>query len=341
MKSQTGLKSIVANYPIILRELVAALVAGLLVAFAIATLWLVAAPSASLVLVLALILLAVLLLSYLCLHLILYPPRSRAQKGLRAYGLTYWEDIGFEAGDGVELGAWYVPPAPETQGAAVIFLHGLGGNRGDLASQVAMVVRHGYGALAIDMRNHGRSAAAMTTLGYREVEDVYGAVAYLLSRPGINSGRIALFGNSMGAATAICATARIPQVRAVIAQSAFTSLEENIETGVVAQLGLPPFPFVPLITWLGERSTGLRISRVRPIDDVARISPRPILFIHGRQDGYVSADNSRRLYAQAYEPKALYLIDHADHKSPMLAEPETYEKRVMQFLGRSLLGQPA
>ena len=326
------------NYPILLKELVAALVAGFLIAFAVVGLWLIASPSLSLVFILAFISLGVLLLSYFSVRLILVPHRSRVQRGLATFGLARWEDIGFRATDGIVIGAWYVPPRPEADGATLIYLHGLGGNRGELASQVAMLARHGYGALVLDMRNHGRSGRAMTTLGHLEVEDVRGAVAYLESRAEVNPERIGIFGHSMGAATAVCAAARIPQIRAVVAQNTFTSLTENIEAGVITQLGLPPFPFVPLIAWLGELTSGLRIKMVRPIDEVAKISPRAILFIHGREDRYVSSDNSRRLYAAAYEPKALHLINQGDHNALALAESNGYENKVTVFLERYLLG---
>jgi len=42
------------------------------------------------------------------------------------YGLAY-EDVRLVTEDGLRLTAWYIPT---TNGAALIFLHGLGGNRG-------------------------------------------------------------------------------------------------------------------------------------------------------------------------------------------------------------------
>src|SRR5574341_302964 len=96
-----SLTPLLRNYPIILKELVAALVAGLILAFTVVALWLVASPSVSLVYVLVAILLSVSLLSYFALRLILYPPRTQARHGLATFGVSHWEDIGFRAGDGV------------------------------------------------------------------------------------------------------------------------------------------------------------------------------------------------------------------------------------------------
>lgn len=329
------------NYTIILKELVAASIAGLVLSFAIIALWLLISPSLLLVLLLLAIMGGGILVSYWGLRLVLNPPRSSVRHSPAAFGISKWEDVRFRTSDGIEIGAWLIPPALESDGATVIFVHGMSANRGELVPEAAMLVKHGYGALLIDLRNHGRSSKALTTFGYREVEDVRGAVNFLLAHPKVNPERIGVFGYSLGGATALCATARIPQIRAVLAQSTFTSLEENIEAGMVAQLGLPPFPFAPLLIWLGEHTSGLRVNQVRPIDDVAKISPRAVMFIHGKRDSNIAADNSRRLYTAAFEPKLLYLVDNIDHKMSMSTNSQEYEHKVISFFDRYLCNKRA
>jgi len=161
---------------------------------------------------------------------------------------------------------------------------------------------------------------------------VQGAVDYLLARPDVNPDCIGLVGSSMGGAVAIQAAARIPRVCAVVAQSAFSSLEDNVSQGVRALTGLPPFPLAPLIIWFGEREAGIQLHQVRPIDDVAQIAPRAILFIHGKADSVVDVSNSVRLYQAAREPKALYLVPNAGHGGLMTADPAEFERRVVSFL---------
>jgi dipeptidyl aminopeptidase/acylaminoacyl peptidase len=339
MLSKSDLISFTPNYWVLLRELLAAALAALVLAFFIVALWLVAYPSRDVVLAMFAILGGTLLLSYLAVRFMLYPPRSQPQSTPADFGIARWEDAQFRAGDGIALGAWFVPPSAAADGATIIFLHGQSANRSELLREAAMLTAHGYGALLLDVRNHGRSGSAVTTFGYREVEDVRGAITWLLTRPEVNGERLGVFGHSMGGVIALRAAARMPRLRAVVAQNTFTSLEENIETGVIVQLGLPPFPFAPLVVWLGERITGLRVKQVRPIDDVAQISPRAVLLIHGRQDSNVSPDNSRRLYAAAYEPKSLYIVEQAGHADLMQANPAEYEKRVVTFFERNLRGQ--
>ena len=158
------------------------------------------------------------------------------------------------------------------------------------------------------------------------------------ARPEVNAERIGVIGRSMGGAVAIRGAARIPGIRAVVVQSTYSSVEDNVAEGVRAFAGLPPFPFAPLVIWFGEREAGLDIRQVRPIDDVGQISPRAILFIHGEQDGAIPAENSLRLYQAAKEPKELYLVPHAGHGGFLVARA-AFEQRVVGFFGTHLRGE--
>jgi alpha-beta hydrolase superfamily lysophospholipase len=62
--------------------------------------------------------------------------------------------VAFRTADGVQLSAWYIPPR---NGAAVLLLPGAGSTRAAVLSQGAVLARHGYGALLLDGRGHGRS----------------------------------------------------------------------------------------------------------------------------------------------------------------------------------------
>ena len=101
-------------------------------------------------------------------------------------GIAQWEDVRFRSSDGLELAGWYLPPDPNGDGATVICLHGARNQREEMLAQGAMLHRHGYGALLFDMRAHGESEGEVSTLGYAEVEDLRGAVAYLQARPEVN-----------------------------------------------------------------------------------------------------------------------------------------------------------
>jgi fermentation-respiration switch protein FrsA (DUF1100 family) len=186
------------------------------------------------------------------------------------------------------------------------------------------------------LRNHGESEGTVTTLGLKEVLDVEAAVRFVRQIAGAGT-PVVLFGHSMGGATVLLAAVKIPEIRAVIAESAYTSVEENVSEGVRGLTGLPAFPFGPLIVFFGEREAGVNIRSVRPLDVVGQISPRPVLFIHGEMDGLILPQNSRKLYEAAREPKDLYLLQNAGHFGFLEAAPEEYPRRILAFLEKYML----
>ena len=265
---------------------------------------------------------------------LVHPARLVSSRTPTDQGIANWENISFTTSDGLELKGWFIPPDPRNR-AAFVFAHGLGNDRTELLDEAAMLARHGYGALLIDLRNHGASQGTITTLGFLEVEDIRGAVAYLSGRSEVDLHRIGLLGHSMGAATVLRAAARISTARVVIAESAYTSLADNIAEGVQGLIGLPPIPFAPLLIWFGERETGMNIQQVRPIDDMPQISPRGVMLIHGAQDPIVPVRNAQQLYQAAREPKQIYIVPNAGHNFLFAANPQEFEIQVIDFITRA------
>ena len=270
---------------------------------------------------------------------LVHPGRTFPERTPEQVGLASVEDVRFPSSDGLLLAAWFIPPGEENPGPTVIFVHGLGANRSGLLDQAKLLVDHGYGALLLDLRNHGESEGSLTTMGYLEVEDIRGAVAYLLGRSEVDPQRIGILGHSLGGGIVIMAAARIPELRAVVAESAFTSLEDNIAQGVRQLTGLPPFPFAPLVIAFGEQEAGVDIQQVRPVHDVAQISPRAILLIHGEKDTLIEVGNARELYAAARAPKRLYVIANAAHSDLLEADPHRLEQELVDFLATYLVSR--
>jgi pimeloyl-ACP methyl ester carboxylesterase len=263
---------------------------------------------------------------------LVHPSRSLPQRTPSDVGLDHWFNVSFPSSDDLQLSAWFIPVESEEPSPALIFVHGLGANREGLLDQAKLLYDHGYSALLLDLRNHGQSQGEITTLGYQEVFDVEGAVEFLMEQPTVDSNRIGLVGHSLGGAVVIRAAARLSQVKATVAESAFSSIEDNIEQGIRELTGLPPFPFAPMVIWFGEREVGMKIHFVRPINDLTQIAPRAIMFIHGEKDTVVDVSNSQRLFEAALEPKAIYLIPNARHGGLLEADPEEFERQVLPFL---------
>ncbi len=74
--------------------------------------------------------------------------------------------------------------------------------------------------------------------------------------------------------------------------------------------------------------------RYEPIRWVGKISPRPILFIHGDHDQYLP--DFDRLYEAAGEPKELWRLAEAGHTPASQLYPEEHQRRVIDFFDRYL-----
>jgi pimeloyl-ACP methyl ester carboxylesterase len=160
--------------------------------------------------------------------------RAPLDRTPRDIGCDY-EEVGFDASDGVRLGGWFVPSGADGPSPAVAFVHGWLWNRlGNVAGQVpvpdkdvdflpATKALHdaGYHVLLFDLRNHGESARKLPiTYGVREAYDVQGALAYLRSREDVDKDRLGLLGCSMGANACLYGTPDSQPVKAILAVQA-------------------------------------------------------------------------------------------------------------------------
>jgi hypothetical protein len=120
-------------------------------------------------------------------------------------------DVTFEATDGVRLSGWF---APGTNGAAVVLVHGGGGDRQGTIRHARMLAAAGYGVLLYDARGRGESSGRENAFGWQWDRDVRGAVDFLAAA-GVE--HIGLLGLSTGAEAAVTEAASDARVRAVVA----------------------------------------------------------------------------------------------------------------------------
>ena len=254
----------------------------------------------------------------------LHPMRQTATGAfLRASGIEF-QDVELRTEDGVTLSAWYTPPR---NGAVILVAHGYGDKRTE--DFHALFASHGYGVLAWDFRAHGQSAGEFSSLGYYEILDAKAALDFALAQPGVE--HVGAWGGSMGAVTMIRAAAHYPAIEALVADSPFAALEDEMDLRV-------PFPVMrSLIRFFAEREAGVTIDSVRPLDDIGRISPRPVFLIQGMGDGMVPLNSAQQLYDVAGEPRQIWTETDVPHLNMYAYYKTRYTKRVIKFFNEYLL----
>jgi len=136
------------------------------------------------------------------------------------FGLKY-EDVYFEAADGVRLHGWWVPKA----GAPVlVWFHGNAGNISHRLENIKLLHdRVGVQVFIFDYREYGRSQGRISREG--TFLDAAAAYRYVAETRGMPPQEIILFGRSLGTALATDLAIQKP-CRGLILESAFTNSSE-------------------------------------------------------------------------------------------------------------------
>ncbi len=269
------------------------------------------------------------------------------------------EDKDFFAPDGVRLRATLYEADPDAgpPKGLILFAPEFKSSRGTAARYCRPLWQAGYDILSFDFRGQGDAASEE---GYqprqwasdREVGDLMAAIAlaenYLRKR-----GRpieIGLFGISRGACACLLAAEKSSSVKAVITDGAFSSdctLEHFLKrwANIFARVRIiadshPPEFWRFLRWWVflkAEHKFHCKFPSVRKA--LMRMTPRPILFIHGGRDSYIPVDQSRLLYAQSAQPRYLWIVPGAKHNQSVVVEPEAYALHTVDFFNRYLGGE--
>jgi pimeloyl-ACP methyl ester carboxylesterase len=215
------------------------------------------------------------------------PPSSTAQvvappDGSKAIELT--------SADGTELSAWSIPAKAKKSTTAVILVHDAGGARADLG-RLAAVLRAEHDVLTLDLRGHGSSSDAATTLGPAEADDVRAAIEAAVDQ---GDERIALVGVGLGAASVLAAAGGDSRVDGIVAVAPWPRVADAVSAQLRADdVALAwPADWATLVAMLFR--TGRDVTSADVMDTVTRTTA-PILLVAGTEDPLLPAATLRTL----------------------------------------------
>ncbi len=250
------------------------------------------------------------------------------------YGLAY-KTLALVAVDDMPLAGWHMP---SQNGATIILQHGYESNRDEMLDEAALLIANGYGVAMIDVRAHGESGGEMISFGGHEMKDLDALYNYLLLQPDVDPNKIGILGNSMGGSLVIQYAAQNPNINAVVAVSAFSSIDDTVQTSVEHFTNLPGWLFGRPMIWFAEQEVGFSVDTVAATGKIGQISPRPVFLLQGGEDVVVDPASGRRLYEAANEPVDLWYDEGLAHVEFISAYPIEFEERVVGFFDTHLLG---
>lgn len=240
------------------------------------------------------------------------------------------EDVAFDATDGVPLSAWWVPPSGDGPRRAAVLVHGWGGDRSDeqIRRTAPLYAEAGYGVLMLDLRGHGESRGERRTLGYQEVRDVRGALAWLKGE-GFEPGDLVLHGWSMGGATVV-RSAPGTGVSAVVEEAGYADLPLLLRDQLPESSGLPR-AFNGATFLAAKLFLDFDPWAVRPRGEAARLRKEdvPLFLIHSTTDETVPYEHAK-LFEQANPDAELWTLEGYEHVGAY--EHPEYGKRLKIFL---------
>ena len=240
------------------------------------------------------------------------------------------EEMRIPTADHLSLSAWLVtnPGAP-----AIVLLHGYPAEKADMLPLAAALAPR-FTMLLVDLRYFGASEGRVTTLGFRERDDLR-RVIDVMARRGYD--RVGVFGFSLGGAIAITAAVDDPRIGAVAAYSPFADLRV-LAHELYAWMGPLRYPFVGLMRGWSRLALGADVTAFAPVTAAARLSI-PVYLIASRDDEQIPFGHAERLRdALSANPRAEYeFMDRGRHG---FMAPDV-ERRLERFFLRALAPERA
>lgn len=233
--------------------------------------------------------------------------------------------IKLNSDSGSVISGWHL--RHENSKGVVLLFHGIRANRLSMLKRAEMLFSHGYSSVLIDFQAHGQSSGEKITIGYLEKFDVKATIEFAKKH---HAGEpVGVIGVSMGGAASLLASPL--QVDALVIESVYPDIESAIHNRVKKRLGfLSWLPSKLLLAQLEPR-LDITFSDLRPIDALKNVDS-PIFVISGSDDLHTTSEETKRMFAEAKEPKSLWVVSGLGHEDVHSNNPEEYEQKVLAFL---------
>ena len=240
--------------------------------------------------------------------------------------------------DGLKLYGYQLDCPHSPSPVTAVLLHGKKCRAKELGFLAKMYNSLDIDVFAPDLRAHGKSEGTYYSMGPDEADDVVLWLKQLCSEHPTT--KYLLHGVSMGAATALLASARedLPDaVFCIIEDCGYKDLTDELVYSYRKEM--PNFMAKPVlfaVNALDKLKNGRTLEECSPIEAVKKTS-LPILFIHGMNDDAVPVKDCVDMYEVAENPLSrIELFDDTRHAVSFFADSKRYTDAVRTFIGDTL-----
>ena len=207
---------------------------------------------------------------------------------------------------------------------SVYFLHGNSDNISAYLDAVAWLPEAGYQVFMLDYRGFGQSEGrAQLPQIFDDIRDGFN---WLEKQPSVADKPVFVIGQSIGAALA------------AYLFSEDESLKQRID-GLVFDAGFNRYDDMTQLIWqrhwfswwLQLPARWVVDARYNPEEEIANLSPTPLLVLHSPEDKIVDYSQGRALYQQAREPKE-FVSTHGTHIKTF--DYPQYQQKLLQFFAQ-------
>lgn len=259
-----------------------------------------------------------------------HPPKYITNLTPKDLGWEF-EEVSLTTEDGVRLAAWRVPSEQKSD-KVIILLHGYPADKANLLNW-SEFLHQDFNLFFLDFRYFGKSEGKLTTIGWKEVEDLKAAIDYL-ENEGFT--KIGVMGFSLGGAVSILAATKDARIKAVVSDSAYANLD-LMGHEFYRNLFVLKYPLTYLTKLWAQIFLGINATEAAP-EKAAKNLKMPILLIHSQSDQTISFENAQRLKAALQNnPKAEFLfLEEGIHGALPPNLLDDYQSKVINFFQRNL-----
>lgn len=216
----------------------------------------------------------------------------------------------------------------------VIMVHGLGGNRYTNYRIAEYFLHNGFNVITYDQRSSNENTAEKTTFGYLEKYDLIDCLTYAMNLT--QNGRIGIWGESFGGATAVQAVAyeNIQEnVSFLILDCPISSMEWMVADQMKSMdIGIP----LDYLVWWGNLVNKIELGFSYEDANSAKAAKKikiPTLVINSTQDIVTPYFMGKDIYDNIQsDNKELWTVEDSEHAEVWLDHKEEYCSKIDDLL---------